>query len=75
MNAQPGFLPGERLPADLDAVVAAQTEAVHRYADGATVALVGHSSGGWIAHAVAARPERAAGHRPRRGPQRKGEGP
>ncbi|MFF4503028.1 SDR family NAD(P)-dependent oxidoreductase [Streptomyces sp. NPDC001401] len=61
---QPGFLPGERLPADLDAVVAAQTEAVHRYTDGAPVALVGYSSGGWIAHAVAARLERA-GRAPR----------
>ncbi|WP_338785576.1 type I polyketide synthase [Streptomyces sp. DG1A-41] len=56
---QPGFLPGERLPADLDAVVAAQTEAVRRYADGAPIALVGYSSGGWIAHAVAAGLERA----------------
>ncbi|MGW3074082.1 SDR family NAD(P)-dependent oxidoreductase [Kitasatospora sp. NPDC001132] len=61
---QPGFLPGEPLPADLDAVVAAQAEAVLRYADGAPVALLGYSSGGWVAHAVAARLE-ASGHGPR----------
>ncbi|MFC9329617.1 SDR family NAD(P)-dependent oxidoreductase, partial [Kitasatospora sp. NPDC057015] len=60
---QPGFLPGEPLPADLDAVVAAQTDAVLRYADGAPVALLGYSSGGWIAHAVAARLE-ASGQGP-----------
>ncbi|MEE1753765.1 SDR family NAD(P)-dependent oxidoreductase [Streptomyces sp. SP18CS02] len=56
---QPGFRPGERLPADLGAVITAQTEAVRRYADGAPVALVGYSSGGWIAHEVAARLERS----------------
>ncbi|MFD4660988.1 type I polyketide synthase [Kitasatospora sp. NPDC058444] len=61
---QPGFLPGEPLPADLDAVVTAQTEAVLRYADGAPVALLGYSSGGWVAHAVAARLE-ASGRGPR----------
>src|SRR5207302_3497806 len=51
----PGFLPGERLPVDLDAVVAAQTRAALRCARGGPVALLGYSSGGWVAHAVAAR--------------------
>ncbi|MFI0187125.1 SDR family NAD(P)-dependent oxidoreductase [Streptomyces sp. NPDC017082] len=51
---QPGFLPGEPLPADWRAVVEAQTATVRRYAAGAPVALLGYSSGGWIAHAVAA---------------------
>ncbi|MER7753354.1 SDR family NAD(P)-dependent oxidoreductase [Kitasatospora sp. NPDC097643] len=60
----PGFLPGEPLPADLEAVVAVQTAAVLRAGGGAPVALLGYSSGGWVAHAVAARLE-AAGHRPR----------
>ncbi|MET9446545.1 SDR family NAD(P)-dependent oxidoreductase [Streptomyces cinerochromogenes] len=52
---QPGFLPGELLPATREAVVEAQAEAVRRYAAGRPVALLGYSSGGWIAHAVAAR--------------------
>ncbi|MFG3014274.1 SDR family NAD(P)-dependent oxidoreductase [Streptomyces cinerochromogenes] len=52
---QPGFLPGELLPGTREAVVEAQAEAVRRYAAGRPVALLGYSSGGWIAHAVAAR--------------------
>ncbi|WP_449343658.1 type I polyketide synthase [Streptomyces polygonati] len=54
---EPGFLPGEPLPDSVEAVIDAQTEAVRRYAGGAPVALLGYSSGGWIAHAVAARLE------------------
>ncbi|MEU6933328.1 SDR family NAD(P)-dependent oxidoreductase [Streptomyces sp. NPDC046374] len=52
---QPGFRPGEPLPADWEAVVEVQTAAVRRYAAGGRVALLGYSSGGWIAHAVAVR--------------------
>ncbi|MGY1583352.1 alpha/beta fold hydrolase [Streptomyces sp. MN13] len=52
---EPGFLPGEPLPARWEAAVEAQTEAVRRFAGGAPVALLGYSSGGWIAQAVAAR--------------------
>ncbi|MGW0191223.1 SDR family NAD(P)-dependent oxidoreductase [Streptomyces sp. NPDC003362] len=52
---EPGFLPGEPLPARWEAAVDAQTEAVRRFAGGAPVALLGYSSGGWIAQAVAAR--------------------
>jgi thioesterase domain-containing protein len=52
---QPGFQPGTLLPAHLEAVVEAQTEAVRAYVDGAPVALLGYSSGGWVAHAVAER--------------------
>ncbi|MEV8629904.1 SDR family NAD(P)-dependent oxidoreductase [Streptomyces sp. NPDC051079] len=53
--AQPGFRPGEPLPAGWEAVVEVQTAAVRRYAAEGRVALLGYSSGGWIAHAVAAR--------------------
>jgi len=53
----PGFRPGERLPVDLDAVVAAQARAALWCARGGPMALLGYSSGGWVAHAVAARLE------------------
>ncbi|MFI8961973.1 type I polyketide synthase [Streptomyces sp. NPDC053493] len=52
---QPGFRPGEPLPAHWEAVVEVQTAAVRRHAAAGPVALLGYSSGGWIAHAVAAR--------------------
>ncbi|MFI2215081.1 SDR family NAD(P)-dependent oxidoreductase, partial [Streptomyces sp. NPDC020141] len=57
--AAPGFLRGEQLPASAEAVVEAQAEAVLRYADGAPFVLLGHSSGGMLAHAVAGRLESA----------------
>ncbi|MFI9325425.1 alpha/beta fold hydrolase, partial [Kitasatospora aureofaciens] len=53
----PGFAPGERLPYDLDALVRLHAEDVQRLAAGQPFALLGHSAGGWIAHAVAARLE------------------
>nr|WP_285904737.1 type I polyketide synthase [Actinoplanes hotanensis] len=56
--AAPGFGPGELLPATVDAVVAAQTEAILQHAGSAPFALVGHSSGGMLAHAVLAELER-----------------
>ncbi len=54
---EPGFAGGERLPASASAVIDMQTEAVQRCAAGAPFVLVGHSSGGWIAHAVTSRLE------------------
>ncbi|MFC5666794.1 beta-ketoacyl synthase N-terminal-like domain-containing protein, partial [Kitasatospora misakiensis] len=53
----PGFAAGEQLPADLDALVRLHAEDVERLAAGQPFALLGHSAGGWIAHAVAARLE------------------
>ncbi|MEW1928589.1 SDR family NAD(P)-dependent oxidoreductase, partial [Streptomyces sp. NPDC088360] len=50
----PGFAAGESLPATRDAVVRFQAEAVRREAGGRPFVLVGYSSGGWLANAVAA---------------------
>ncbi|MFF1561796.1 SDR family NAD(P)-dependent oxidoreductase, partial [Streptomyces sp. NPDC058279] len=55
----PGFLRGEQLPSTTDAVIEAQAEAVLRHADGAPFVLLGHSSGGMLAHAVAGKLEGA----------------
>nr|WP_063771943.1 type I polyketide synthase [Kitasatospora mediocidica] len=55
----PGFLTGEQLPASREAVIEAQAEAVLRQLDGAPFALLGHSSGGMLAHEVAVRLESA----------------
>ncbi|GGZ64287.1 hypothetical protein GCM10010387_66880 [Streptomyces inusitatus] len=55
--AAPGFLRGEQLPSTAEAVIEAQAQAVLRYADGAPFVLLGHSSGGMLAHAVAGRLE------------------
>ncbi|MFD7630855.1 alpha/beta fold hydrolase [Streptomyces sp. NPDC059851] len=51
---QPGFGPGEALPADLGALVDVHLGALAQRADDGPVLLCGHSSGGWIAWAVAA---------------------
>ncbi|WP_106194602.1 type I polyketide synthase [Umezawaea tangerina] len=50
----PGFLRGELVPASVDAVVRAQARAVLDHAEGKPFVLVGHSSGGTLAHGVAA---------------------
>ncbi|MCC3768755.1 SDR family NAD(P)-dependent oxidoreductase, partial [Streptomyces sp. UNOC14_S4] len=55
--ANPGFVAGEQLPATPEAVIEAQAEAVLRTTGGAPFVLLGHSSGGMLAHEVAARLE------------------
>jgi surfactin synthase thioesterase subunit len=49
----PGFRAGELLPSTLEAATGAQTEAIKTYAGSRRVALVGFSTGGLLAHAVA----------------------
>lgn len=58
---EPGFVAGELLPADVDVLVEMQAQAVLEQAGGEPFALLGYSSGGWIAHAVGERLEKA-GH-------------
>ncbi|MFC0601449.1 type I polyketide synthase [Streptomyces palmae] len=50
----PGFRAGERLPADLDALVRLHAADIAQITEGAPGVLLGHSSGGWIAYEVAA---------------------
>ncbi|WP_394831509.1 SDR family NAD(P)-dependent oxidoreductase [Pendulispora rubella] len=50
----PGFTQGETLPTDRATVVRTHAENIVRCAGGAPFVLVGYSSGGWVAHAVAA---------------------
>ncbi len=54
---QSGFVPGEPVPANLDIAVATLADSVLAAADGQPFALLGHSTGGLYAHAVAARLE------------------
>ncbi|MFI8933980.1 SDR family NAD(P)-dependent oxidoreductase [Streptomyces sp. NPDC053474] len=54
----PGFGAGEPLPATREAVVRFQAEAVERQAGERPFVLLGYSSGGWMANAVAALLER-----------------
>ncbi|MGX1630254.1 SDR family NAD(P)-dependent oxidoreductase, partial [Streptomyces albidoflavus] len=60
---QPGFVDGEPVPADLDALTALHAASVLRHTGGRPFVLLGRSAGGWVAHAVAHRLERE-GHRP-----------
>ncbi|WP_405813432.1 type I polyketide synthase [Streptomyces sp. NBC_01390] len=60
----PGFGDGDPLPATSDLVVDMHADAVVRELGDTPYALAGYSSGGWLAHAVAARLE-ARGHSPR----------
>nr|ARV85765.1 PieA6 type I PKS [Candidatus Streptomyces philanthi bv. triangulum] len=53
----PGFVDGEALPADLGALVDLHASDVGQIHEDAPFALVGHSAGGWIAHAVTERLE------------------
>ena len=55
--AQPGFAAHQPLPRDLDALVTAHTIALGRHTGAEPLLLCGHSSGGLVAHAVAARLE------------------
>ena len=51
----PGFLRGERVPASFQVAVETQAERVRRaVGDGAPLVLLGHSTGGTLAYAVAA---------------------
>jgi hypothetical protein len=49
----PGYVSGENLPASFDVLVEMQAETVREHAGGAPFALVGYSSGGMLACAVA----------------------
>ncbi|MFJ3921564.1 beta-ketoacyl synthase N-terminal-like domain-containing protein [Streptomyces sp. NPDC090022] len=51
----PGFRPGERLPADAEALLAAHADALARLGSGTPYVLCGHSSGGLLARSLAAR--------------------
>ncbi|MFI6449181.1 type I polyketide synthase [Kitasatospora sp. NPDC050543] len=53
----PGFLDGERLPADAAAILELAAQSVLRAAGGAKFVLLGHSTGGLLAHATADRLE------------------
>ena len=49
----PGFGNGDALPATVEALARTHAEAVRRSTAGEPFALMGRSSGGWVAHAVA----------------------
>ena len=51
--AHPGFVPGEPVPASVEALARLHAETVLELAGGTPVVLVGRSAGGWVAHAVA----------------------
>ncbi|WP_424893231.1 type I polyketide synthase [Streptomyces sp. XH2] len=59
----PGYEQGEPVPSDVDAVLRLHARTVRECAGGKPVVLLGYSSGGWIAHGVAAHLE-AMGERP-----------
>ncbi|SFW88478.1 Acyl transferase domain-containing protein [Amycolatopsis australiensis] len=59
----PGYRPGERVAADLPALLAVQAAAVLELADGEPFALLGHSGGAVIAQALATHLE-TGGHGP-----------
>jgi polyketide synthase 12 len=54
----PGYASGERPPAGLAELVAFQADATVRLMEEEPFVLLGHSSGGWVAHEVAHRLER-----------------
>ena len=55
--SHPGFGPDEPLPANADLVIDMHADTITERFGGLPVALAGYSSGGWLAHAVAARLE------------------
>ncbi|MFH8983012.1 type I polyketide synthase [Streptomyces varsoviensis] len=54
----PGFVPGEALPADMDALLEFQALTIRRHHPHSPLVLVGSSSGGTLAHGAAAALER-----------------
>jgi acyl transferase domain-containing protein/thioesterase domain-containing protein len=58
---QPGFRPDELLPSTLAGLLDAQADAVIRHTQGGHYALLGHSAGGALAHALARRLEERGG--------------
>uniref|UniRef100_UPI003D72CF36 type I polyketide synthase n=1 Tax=Streptomyces sp. bgisy100 TaxID=3413783 RepID=UPI003D72CF36 len=54
---EPGFAPGEPLPATVEALTRVHAEAALRCAGDDPFVVVGRSAGGWVAHAVAHRLE------------------
>jgi polyene macrolide polyketide synthase len=60
----PGFAPGEPLPATASVATRVVAESVLEASDGAPFVLVGHSTGGVVAHAVAGMLEETWGVRP-----------
>ncbi|MEU3548373.1 type I polyketide synthase [Streptomyces longwoodensis] len=59
VSGLPGFRPGEPLPASAEALARALAAVVRRVAGGRRCVLLGHSSGGYVAAAVAAQLEEA----------------
>jgi acyl transferase domain-containing protein/NADPH:quinone reductase-like Zn-dependent oxidoreductase/NADP-dependent 3-hydroxy acid dehydrogenase YdfG len=57
--ALPGYVAGEQLPADVEIAILTLAEAAQRAAAGAPFVLMGHSTGGTLAHAVANHLERS----------------
>jgi surfactin synthase thioesterase subunit/aryl carrier-like protein len=55
----PGYAAGDALPLDRASLLRAQAAAVLHHAAGRAPILVGYSSGGWVAHALARHLERA----------------
>ncbi len=53
----PGFTADEPVPAEVDAIVGLHADIALACAEGGPFALVGHSAGGWLAHAVTSRLE------------------
>lgn len=51
--AVPGYLPGEELPGSLDALARVLATSVQRCVRQPSYVLIGHSSGGWLAHLAA----------------------
>jgi thioesterase domain-containing protein len=51
--ALPGFVDGELLPASRDVAIETEAEIIRRRTDGAPFALLGHSTGGMVAHELA----------------------
>jgi acyl transferase domain-containing protein/acyl carrier protein len=53
----PGYVDGEPLPATVDALIGVHAENIQRTVNDKPFVLAGHSSGGWVAHALATRLE------------------